>query len=175
MTVFGVGPVAAATAASPVVCQVTTIILSILNYINFLFSFVQRSSLSPGDQVVRERQAMGGARSPEPKKVKREQQPSDGEKSDQDLVVDDPNDAPAATTANGNHHSPKENGGGSMEGKKSPRSPGSEGSSSGKKREDSGKKGSQPAATTPTSKPLGTGPPLPSKCCGSFETFRLLD
>ena len=78
---------------------------------------------------------------------------SDGEKSDQDLVVDDANESGAAT--NGNHHSPRENG---IDGKKSP---GSESSSSGKKKEESGKKPSQ--RSTPTSKPHGNVTPLPGE------------
>jgi len=59
-----------------------------------------------------------------------------GQVTDQDLVVDDANES-SAGAANGNHHSPRENG---IDGKKSPRSPGSESSSGGKKKEDSGKK-----------------------------------
>jgi len=120
-----------------------------------------RASLSPGEQAARER-ALNRAHSPEHKKLKRSlnnnEEASDGEKSDADLVVDDANEGPAGA-ANGNHHSPRENG---IDGKKSPRSPlGSEGSSGGKKREDSGKKAAKPA--TPTSKPQGNGPPqLPS-------------
>jgi len=116
-----------------------------------------RSSLSPGEQAARDR-AAHRAGSPEHKKLKRDQEVSDGEKSDQDLVVDDANEAPTGAS-NGNHHSPRENG---IDGKKSPRSPGSESSSSGKKREDSGKKPSQ--RSTPTSKPLGSVPSLPSEC-----------
>ena len=125
--------------------------------------FLQRASLSPGEQAARER-ALNRAHSPEHKKLKRSlnnnEEASDGEKSDADLVVDDANEGPAGA-ANGNHHSPRENG---IDGKKSPRSPlGSEGSSGGKKREDSGKKAAKPA--TPTSKPQGNGPPpLPSEC-----------
>jgi len=114
-----------------------------------------RSSLSPGEQAARDR-AAHRAGSPEHKKLKRDQEVSDGEKSDQDLVVDDANEAPTGAS-NGNHYSPRENG---IDGKKSPRSPGSESSSSGKKREDSGKKPSQ--RSTPTSKPLGNVPSLPS-------------
>ena len=107
---------------------------------------MQRSSLSPG-----ERQRAG---SPDHKKLKRDNtENSDGEKSDQDLVVDDANESGAAT--NGNHHSPRENG---IDGKKSP---GSESSSSGKKKEESGKKPSQ--RSTPTSKPHGNVTPLPGK------------
>ena len=106
----------------------------------------QRSSLSPG-----ERQRAG---SPDHKKLKRDNtENSDGEKSDQDLVVDDANESGAAT--NGNHHSPRENG---IDGKKSP---GSESSSSGKKKEESGKKPSQ--RSTPTSKPHGNVTPLPGE------------
>ena len=128
--------------------------------------FLQRASLSPGEQAARERERLNNrAHSPEHKKLKRSlnnnEEASDGEKSDADLVVDDANEGPAGA-ANGNHHSPRENG---IDGKKSPRSPlGSEtGSSGGKKREDSGKKATKP--TTPTSKPQGNGPlPLPSEC-----------
>ena len=52
--------------------------------------------MSPGER----------ARSPESKKLKKEE--SDGEKSDQDLVVDDSNDGQTPAT-NGNK-SPRENG-----------------------------------------------------------------
>jgi hypothetical protein len=122
----------------------------------------QRASLSPGEQAARER-ALNRAHSPEHKKLKRtvnnNEETSDGEKSDADLVVDDANEGPTGA-ANGNHHSPRENG---IDGKKSPRSPlGSETSQGSKKREDSGKKNSKPA--TPTAKPPGNGPPpLPSE------------
>merc|ERR1719282_2322054 len=101
-----------------------------------------RSSLSPGEQqaaAAREREREQRSQrpgSPEAKKMKRDTEVSDGEKSDQDLVVDDPNDGSgsgAGVATNGNHHSPRENG---IDGKKSPRSPGSESSSSGKKKED---------------------------------------
>jgi len=135
-----------------------------------------RSSLSPGEQAERARERNGdkghhGPRpgSPEHKKLKRDPPQdnrlqalkddsvcgSDGEKSeDQDLVVDDANEE---GKPNGNHLSPRENGIDNG-GKKSPRSPGSESStSSGKKREDSGKKPS-----TPTGKPIGNGAPLPN-------------
>ena len=121
---------------------------------------LQRASLSPSEQAARER-ALNRAHSPEHKKLKRtlnnNEEASDGEKSDADLVVDDANEGPPA---NGNHHSPRENG---IDGKKSPRSPlGSESSTGSKKREDSGKKASKPA--TPISKPQGNGPPpLPSE------------
>lgn len=123
---------------------------------------LQRASLSPGEQAARER-ALNRGHSPVHKKLKRtvnnNEEGSDGEKSDADLVVDDANDGPT-DAANGNHHSARENG---MDGKKSPRSPlGSESSSGSKKREDSGKKSSKPS--TPTSKPQGNGPPLPSEC-----------
>ena len=49
---------------------------------------------------------------------------SDGERSDQDLVVDDANEVPLGGH-NGNHHSPRENGGLLSADKRSPRgSPG---------------------------------------------------
>ena len=98
--------------------------------------------MSPGEQqaaAAREREREQRSHrpgSPETKKMKRDNEVSDGEKSDQDLVVDDTNDgagAGSAVATNGNHHSPRENG---IDGKKSPRSPGSESSSSGKKKED---------------------------------------
>ena len=70
--------------------------------------FLQRASLSPGEQAARER-ALNRAHSPEHKKLKRSlnnnEEASDGEKSDADLVVDDANEGPAGA-ANGNHHSP---------------------------------------------------------------------
>ena len=124
--------------------------------------FLQRASLSPGEQAARERERLNNrAHSPEHKKLKRSlnnnEEASDGEKSDADLVVDDANEGPAGA-ANGNHHSPRENG---IDGKKSPRSPGSESSSGGKKKEDSGKKSS--LRSTPTAKPLGNVPQMPSK------------
>lgn len=127
---------------------------------------MQRSSLSPGEQAAaaaagaareRERERQQRAGSPDHKKLKRDAETSDGEKSDQDLVVDDANES-SAGAANGNHHSPRENG---IDGKKSPRSPGSESSSGGKKKEDSGKKSS--LRSTPTAKPLGNVPQMPSK------------
>ena len=69
--------------------------------------------------------------------------------------MDDANESGAAS--NGNHHSPRENG---VDGKKSPRSPGSESSSGGKKKpEEGGKKSSM--RSTPTTKPLGTVPQIP--------------
>ena len=75
---------------------------------------------------------------------------SDGERSDQDLVVDDATDVPSGT--NGNHHSS----GSEENGKKSPTSPGSESSTSQKKREGSGK--GKPS----TPKPMGNITPLSS-------------
>ena len=136
---------------------------------------MQRSSLSPGEQAAaaaagaareRERERQQRAGSPEHKKLKRDAETSDGEKSDQDLVVDDANES-SAGAANGNHHSPRENG---IDGKKSPRSPGSESSSSGKKKEDvSGKKSS--LRSTPTSKPLGTVPQIPGGILLNYFSF----
>ena len=115
--------------------------------------------MSPGEQAAsaarereRERERALRPGSPEHKKLKRDTEVSDGEKSDQDLVVDDANDG-SSGAANGNHHSPRENG---IDGKKSP---GSESSSGGKKKDDSGKKSS--LRSTPTTKPLGTVPPIP--------------
>ena len=108
-------------------------------------------------ELERERERQQRAGSPDHKKLKRDAETSDGEKSDQDLVVDDANES-SAGAANGNHHSPRENG---IDGKKSPRSPGSESSSGGKKKEDSGKKSS--LRSTPTAKPLGNVPQMPSK------------
>ena len=115
--------------------------------------------MSPGEQAAaaareRERERNHRQGSPEHKKLKRDTEVSDGEKSDQDLVVDDANEAGAGAT-NGNHHSPRENG---IDGKKSP---GSESSSSGKKKEDTGKKSSMRSTSTPTSKPLGAVPQMP--------------
>ena len=81
--------------------------------------------MSPGDQqaaAAREREREQRSQrpgSPEAKKMKRDTEVSDGEKSDQDLVVDDPNDGSgsgAGVATNGNHHSPRENG---IDGKKS--------------------------------------------------------
>ena len=133
--------------------------------------------MSPGEQQAaaarereREQQRSHRPGSPETKKMKRDNEVSDGEKSDQDLVVDDANDGAGAgsgVATNGNHHSPRENG---IDGKKSPRSPGSESSSSGKKKEDvSGKKSS--LRSTPTSKPLGTVPQIPGGILLNYFSF----
>ena len=134
---------------------------------------LQRSSLSPGEQAAAaqraERDRTHRTSSPDHKKLKRDtERESDGEKSDQDLVVDDSNDGAAAGAGagagatNGNHHSPnstRENG--VDGGKKSPRSPSSESSSSGKKKEENGKKSSM--RSTPGSKSLASVPQLPGK------------
>ena len=132
--------------------------------------------MSPGEQqaaAAREREREQRSQrpgSPEAKKMKRDTEVSDGEKSDQDLVVDDPNDGSgsgAGVATNGNHHSPRENG---IDGKKSPRSPGSESSSSGKKKEDVGGKKSS-LRSTPTSKQLGTVPQIPGGILLNYFSF----
>ena len=131
--------------------------------------FFQRRSISPGSS------SGGGqnlrterSRSPEAKKLKKEE--DEGDRSDQDLVVDDTNEgananansangaqtAPHNPTANGNR-SPKENGNNSDSGKsKDPLSPSSQRStpaSLGKKEE---KRGTSPGIklSPPVSKAL---------------------
>ena len=103
---------------------------------------------------------------------------SDGEKSDQDLVVDDSNDAPAT---NGNK-SPRENGPDGVNGKKDPLSPSSArstpASNSGGDRKKDEKMSTSPGAaktSPPTAKGIGTlgypfadGIPPP----GVFNGFR---
>ena len=145
---------------------------------------MQRTSISPGDRT----------RSPESKKLKKEE--SDGERSDQDLVVDDANEGsnnaktnggtttPAAATTNGNK-SPKENGTDGAGSRKDPHSPASArstpGSSSGKKEESGKPPRSSPGAkvspptTKPPAGPLGAlGYPFPDGLAppGVFNGFR---
>merc|ERR1719351_79673 len=124
----------------------------------------QRKSMSPAER----------SRSPESKKLKKEE--SDGDKSDTDLVVDDSNDAPAT---NGNK-SPRENG--TENGKKDPLSPSSArptpASTSGGDRKKEDKPSTTPEAakiTPPATKALGAlgypfadGLPPP----GVFNGFR---
>ena len=119
-------------------------------------------------------------RSPESKKLKKEE--SDGEKSDQDLVVDDSNEAPAT---NGNK-SPRENGTDGSNSKKDPLSPSSarstpastSGGGGGGDRKKDDKQSTSPGAakiTPPAGKGLGTlGYPFPDGLPppGVFNGFR---
>jgi hypothetical protein len=118
-----------------------------------------------------------GVSPPEHKKMKRsgggDGDASDGERSDQDLVVDDANEAPLGGQ-NGNHHSPRENGSTSHD-KRSPRgspgggggggseSGGSSSGSAGKKRsggdEAGGKKAVKPSLNQ--AKPAHQQPGVP--------------
>ena len=79
---------------------------------------------------------------------------SDGEKSDQDLVVDDSNDAPAT---NGNK-SPRENGTDGVNGKKDPLSPSSARSTPASTAGGDRKKDDKPSTSPGAAK---TSPPIP--------------
>jgi hypothetical protein len=112
-----------------------------------------------GHRISSPQQTHTHPQSPKAKKQKRDNEASEGDRSDQDLVVDDnienpPAQRPSAQLQNGNHHSPVSTNGGEN-GKKSAGSSagspaGSEGSSSGKKKEDSSAGTMKPP--TPTSK-----------------------
>ncbi|KAI4504824.1 hypothetical protein M0802_000374 [Mischocyttarus mexicanus] len=156
--------------------QVTMTELNSIIGRNFLF-VLQRSSISPGDKYSRPRTP------PEPhhghhsqnhhdhsmhiKKMKKEQDKdnghSDGEKSDQDLVVDDASEGPTSPVVNG-RSSPRENGidkvvvaplGSSVQTKKdiTPHSPRS-GTSSNASTPSAKKMEEREKATTPISKSL---------------------
>jgi hypothetical protein len=129
-----------------------------------------------------------GVSPPEHKKMKRSVagdggEASDGERSDQDLVVDDANEAPLSGQ-NGNHHSPRENGGLTHDKQRSPRgspggggggsesSGGSSSGSAGKKRtsgDDTGGKKTVKSSSHNQAKPAHQQPGAPSLTGGQHN------